>query len=137
MTAIALPTRSSRAQLWTGRVITAIATLFLCFDAGIHIVNPPFVAQASTQMGFPAQLMPDLGVIVLVALALYLWSRTAFFGALLLTAYLGGATALQVRIGSGAFNVLFPAIFATLVWAGLVLRDTRVRALVTGTGTAS
>ncbi|HWC72876.1 MAG TPA: DoxX family protein [Gemmatimonadales bacterium] len=132
MTAIVLQAPVSRAQLWTGRVLTTIATLFLCFDAGIHIANPPFVVQASTQMGFPAQLMPDLGVIVVVSLALYLWERTAFFGALLLTAYLGGATALQVRVGSPAFEVLFPAIFATLLWAGLVLRDRRVRALVTG-----
>jgi len=51
-------------------------------------------------------------------------------GALLLTGYLGGAIASQVRIEAGWFPVIFPVIVGALLWTGLALRDSRVRALV-------
>jgi hypothetical protein len=129
MTSIAIPT-PPRAALWTARVLGAIAVLFLVFDGVIHVLNPALVVQASVQLGFPVHLMPVIGVIELACLALYLLRRTSFIGALLLTAYLGGATAIQVRVESVPFNIVFPAIVATLLWGSLVLRDARVRAVL-------
>jgi hypothetical protein len=132
MTSIAITTQSTqpRAALWTARVLGAIAALFLTFDGVIHVLNPALVVQASVQLGFPVHLMPVVGVIELACLALYLARRTSFIGALLLTAYLGGATAIQVRAESVPFNIVFPAIVATLLWSSLVLRDARIRALL-------
>ena len=56
--------------------------------------------------------------------------RTAILGAVLLTGYLGGAVAIQVRAVSALFPDVFPLIMGTLVWVGLYLRDARVRGLI-------
>jgi hypothetical protein len=61
---------------------------------------------------------------------LYVVPRTAILGAILLTGYLGGAVASQVRAGNGWFSVAFAVIFGAILWAGLWLRDSRVRALL-------
>lgn len=66
----------------------------------------------------------------LICTALYAWPRTALLGAILLTAYLGGAVATHVRIGSPLFSHVFFGIYLGLfVWGGLWLRDPRLRAL--------
>jgi hypothetical protein len=62
--------------------------------------------------------------------ALYVIPRTSTIGAILLTGYLGGATASQVRVGKPLFDTLFPVIFGVLIWGGLFVRDERLRALV-------
>jgi hypothetical protein len=58
---------------------------------------------------------------------------SAVIGAILLTGFLGGAVASHVRIGDGPFPTLFPVFIAALVWCGLVLRENRVRALLSTT----
>lgn len=44
------------AKLWTGRTLTALAALFLLFDAVGKLVMPPQVVQASIRLGFPVPL---------------------------------------------------------------------------------
>jgi hypothetical protein len=56
--------------------------------------------------------------------------RTALLGALLLTGYLGGAIAIQLRAGAAWFPTIFPLVVGVLLWSGLALRDARVRALI-------
>lgn len=57
--------------------------------------------------------------------------RTSVLGAVLLTGYLGGAIATHVRVGNPLFShVLFPTYVAALLWAGLFLRDQRLRVLL-------
>jgi hypothetical protein len=52
-------------------------------------------------------------------------------GAILLTGYLGGAVATHVRVGDPLFtHTLFPIYFGVLLWAGLWLRDERLRPLL-------
>jgi hypothetical protein len=63
---------------------------------------------------------------------IYLIPRTSILGAILLTGYLGGAVASNVRAGSGWFETIFPMLFAALVWGGMVLRDHRLRVLLLG-----
>lgn len=53
--------------------------------------------------------------------------KTSVLGAILLTGYLGGATAANVRAGSAEFNTIFPIIVSVLVWVGLFLREGRLR----------
>jgi hypothetical protein len=67
-------------------------------------------------------------VTLLVCTVVYVIPRTAFLGAVLLTGYLGGAVATQVRVEDPWF--VFPAFIGVLVWVGLFLRDGRLRALV-------
>jgi hypothetical protein len=118
-----------KAQLWTGRVLTALAVLFLLFDAAGKLFVPPQVAEASMRLGISVSLDHLLGAVLLASTALYLIPRASVLGAAVLTGYLGGAVAVQIHAGSSLFETIFPILFAVLIWAGLVLRDAQVRAL--------
>jgi hypothetical protein len=120
----------SKARLWTGRVLTALAGLFLLFDAAGKLVMPVFVVDAFRRLGFPVNLGVGIGILLLISTVVYLIPRTAVLGAVLLTAYLGGAVAIQMRSGSPIFETIFPVIFALLVWAGVYLRECRLWAVL-------
>ncbi|HEX5322549.1 MAG TPA: DoxX family protein [Capsulimonadaceae bacterium] len=124
--------RASKAMLRVGYILTGLAILFLLFDAAMKLVlpTPGFVVEAGAKLGYPASTMFGIGVALLACTALYAFPRTSILGAVLLTGYLGGAVATHVRVQDGAFNILFPVIFGAIVWSGLYLRDSRVRALV-------
>ncbi|GHO49575.1 DoxX family protein [Ktedonospora formicarum] len=122
---------NSKAMLWTGRVLSALPILFLFFDAVTHIIQLPTVVEATTQLGIPAGLAPVMGTILLVCVILYAIPQTSFLGAVLLTGYLGGAIATNLRLELSLFgNVLFPVYVALFIWGGLYLRDKRLRALI-------
>jgi hypothetical protein len=118
-------------RLWAGRIVSAVAVLFLLLDATIHVLKPPPVVEAFAALGFPIALSTQIGILELVCVLVYVIPRTAILGAVLLTGYLGGATAVQVRAGHATFECIFPALIGVLLWAGLLLRDRRLRALVT------
>jgi hypothetical protein len=124
-----LPSVSGTA-LWTGRILSVLAALFLLFDGAMKLAKPDFVVEATVQMGFSESVIIPLGIVLLVCTVLYLVPPTAVLGAILLTGYLGGAVATHVRAGHGWFQTLFPTIFGVLLWGGLVLRDRRLRSLV-------
>jgi hypothetical protein len=113
-----------------GWIISAFAILFLIFDTIIKVLNLAPAVEATTQLGYPASLVIGIGMIELVCLAVYLIPRTAVLGAILLTGYLGGAIATQLRAGAPLFPVVFPMIVGALVWGGLFLREERLRALI-------
>jgi hypothetical protein len=120
----------SRKQLWTSRIMVTLVALFMAFDGVIHVIRIPAVDQAFTQLGFPSNFALTLGIIQLLCLAAYVVPRTSIIGAILLTAYLGGAIATNVRVGTPLFsNALFPVYVAILLWGGLFLRDGRLRGL--------
>ena len=122
---------TSNKSLWTGRILSGLAVAFLLFDAIIHVMKPAPVVDGFAKLGFPLSVAVPLGIIELVCVALYLIPRTSVFGAILLTGYLGGAIASQVRIGSPMFSTtLFPIYVALFLWGGLYFRDDRVRALI-------
>jgi hypothetical protein len=126
-----IETHESKGRLWTGRILTGIAVLFLLFDSIIHILKPAPVVEGFAKLGFPLSTSVTLGVIELACIILYLIPRTAVFGAILLTGYLGGAIATQLRVGAPLFsNTLFPIYVALLIWGGLYLRNERVRTLI-------
>lgn len=119
-------------EIWTGRVMSGLATAFLLLDAMMKLAKPAPVVEATVhQLGFPAGTIAGIGMILLVSTFVYMIPRTAMLGAILLTGYLGGAIAVQVRVGHPLFSeTLFPVYLAALVWGGLYLRDRRLRALV-------
>ena len=105
--------------------------LFLLFDSVIKLVKLPIAVEGTMQLGYPEHTVVGIGVVLLVCLIVYLIPRTAIFGAILLTGYLGGAIATQVRVDSPLFShVLFPIYVALLVWGGVFLRCPRLRALI-------
>jgi hypothetical protein len=121
----------TRFQLWSGRTLSALAVLFLLFDATIKLLQLPVAVEGTKKLGYPANVVFILGVIQLVCLIVYLVPRTAVLGAILWTGYLGGAVATHVRVADPLFShILFPTYVAALLWGGLWLREPRLRALV-------
>lgn len=120
----------STASLWTGRVLSLLPALFLLFDAVMKLMKPEPVVKATIEMGYPESAIFGMGLALLVSTILYLIPRTAVLGAILLTGYLGGAVASHVRLGQGAFEISFPVLFGVLLWAGLVLRNRRLRTVL-------
>jgi len=119
-----------KGRLWTGRAVGAWVVLFLAFDAGVKLLNARVAVEGTTRMGYPEHLVVVLGVIELISLLAYVIPRTSIVGAALLTAYLGGATATQVRVEDPWF--VFPVVVGVLVWGALWLREPRVGRLFFG-----
>ncbi len=119
-----------RGAVWTGRIISGFAVLFMLFDSTTKIMQNPYVMKASAKLGYPPAMIPVIGTILLVCVVIYVVPRTSIIGAVLLTGYLGGAVASNLRIGTPLFsNILFPVYFGIVVWAGLYLRSQKVRGL--------
>ena len=126
----------SRLQRRTGRALTGLVALFLLLDAGMKLVPLSQVTDTMRALGFAdsAGLSQGLGVLMLVITALHVIPRTAALGAVLLTGYLGGAMAIQLRVGAPVFtHLLFGAYVACLMWAGLLLRSPQLRAALLST----
>jgi hypothetical protein len=131
MPTIAQTPPASKSRLWTGRILTTFAVAFLAFDGVMKLVKPPVVVKATLELGYPESSIVGIGVLLLVCTLIHLIPRTSILGAVLLTGYLGGAVATNVRVGNPLFShVLFPVYVAAMVWGGLYLRDTRLRTLV-------
>jgi len=121
----------SRGGLWAGRILTGFVVLFLVVDACMKIVFVTQVRQASVQLGWPTEAVIPLGILLLTCALLYAYPRTAFLGAVLLTGYLGGAVATHWRIGNPLLtHTLFGVYVGVAMWAGLYLRDARLRKMV-------
>ena len=123
----------SSGALWTGRVLSGIIVLFMIFDGAIKLPPLDIVTQAMVPLGWPTDpnVARLLGVIGLISTALYALPRTSVLGAILLTAYMGGAIATKLRVDSPLFShTLFGVYLSIMLWGGLFLRDPRVRALI-------
>jgi len=120
----------SNMQVWVGRVMSGLASLFLLVDGIMKLLKPAVVVRATLQLGYAESAILGIGLTLLACTLLYVMPRTTPLGATLLTAYPGGAVASNIRAGMPLFNVLFPMIIAGLVWGGLWFRDLRVRELL-------
>jgi hypothetical protein len=123
--------RTSAWALWTGRVLLAVAVFYLTFDAVVKIVQPAFVMTEMVKLGFSSGQLFTLGVICITAVVLYVIPRTAPFGALIWTGYLGGVVETNLRLHQPLFSGTFtPVYLAIIMWAALYLRDARVRTVL-------
>lgn len=120
------PTVSTAAR-WTGRVLSYLPCLLLVFSGVMKFSSSPDLAKGMDALGIPLALAPKLGVLELVCTALYLIPRTSMLGAILLTGYLGGATAIHVRVGD---PFIMTVLLGVALWGGLFLREPRLRALI-------
>jgi hypothetical protein len=117
----------SKTMLWVGRIMSALPVLLLLSSSVMKLMKPAPVVEGFAHLGYPASLALALGMIELACAVVYVIPRTSVLGAILLTGYLGGATATHVRIGEPFF---MPIVLGVLVWGGLYLRDDRLRALL-------
>ncbi len=115
-----------RWQIWTGRVLTALASFALLSSAAMKLSQAPDMVKSWEALGYPAHTLLWIGVLELSCVVLYLVPRTAVLGAILLTGYLGGAVATHVRVQE---PFLVPLLVGVFVWAGLYLREHRLWAL--------
>lgn len=123
----------SNGALWTGRALSAVVVLFMIFDGVIKLPPLDIVTQTMTELGWPVDpnIARLIGVVGLISTALYAIPRTSVLGAVLLTAYMGGAISTHVRIGNPLFShTLFGVYLGIILWGGLYLRDARVRTLI-------
>jgi len=121
----------SRAASITGTVLTVLLALFLAFDSITKLLQLQPVVDATAQMGFTAGAVPVIGATLLVCLVLYLVPRTSLLGAVLLTGYLGGAVASQLRIEAPLFSTMLSAVYVGIVaWVALYLRSAQLRRIV-------
>ena len=123
-------TAISNTQIWAGRIISGFAALFLLWDGVMKLLKPAVVVKATRDLGYPESDIVGIGVVLLACTLVYLFPRSSIVVAILLTGYLGGAIASQVRAQASWFNVLLAFAMACLVWGGLWLRDIRVRAFL-------
>jgi hypothetical protein len=118
--------RAGKAEI-SGRIISALVTLFLLFDSIMKVIKESHSIEGSAQLGWPVSQVQSIGLVLLICTILYIIPRTAILGAILLTGYLGGAIAIMVRAGQPLY---FASVFGILVWAGLYLRDEKLRTLI-------
>lgn len=124
-------TRSgSVAGLWAGRTTSTLVVLFLTFDGVMKVAKEAHVLAATAELGYPLGSIDAIGALLLACTILYAIPSLSILGAMLLTGYLGGAVASNVRVGHPVFECVFPVIFGVLVWLGLYFREPRLRALV-------
>jgi hypothetical protein len=116
---------------WIGWALSGLVILFLAMDAVMKLLALPVVLQTSGELGFPgADMARALGIVLAICTGLYAFPRTSLLGAILVTAYLGGAVATHVRAGSPLFtHVLFGVYVGVVMWAGLYLRDAALAGL--------
>ena len=117
----------SKGIIWTGRIISALLTMLFLSNGVTAVVKPAVIVEGLAHLGYPSGLANGITITQLVCAVLYAIPQTSVLGAILLTGYLGGATASHLRAGEAIF---FPVVIGVLVWVGLWLRDERLRALV-------
>ena len=127
----AIPAAQPKRMRTVGFILSTLVILFMLMDATMKLLRLPIVLETTAQLGWPVESAVPLGIVLLVCTALYAFPRTSVLGAILLTAYLGGAVATHARIGSPIFShMLFGVYLGLMLWGGLYLRDERLRALI-------
>jgi DoxX-like family len=114
-------------MLWISYVLSALPALLLLFSGAMKLIGPPSVVEGFAHLGYDQGVALGIGIVELLCTVLYLIPRTSVLGAILLTGYLGGATATHLRIGEPFYAAV---LLGVLVWGGLFLRDERLRVLI-------
>jgi hypothetical protein len=116
---------------WAGRIMSAFVVIALVADATIQLFAPAQIASMLQETGFAMNLTRVVGPIILACAILYAIPTTAVLGAILVTAFLGGAICAHVRIAElGSPPELICLLLGALTWGGLYARDPRIRALL-------
>jgi hypothetical protein len=122
------PVAVSKKMMWIGYIVAAPAVLLLLMSGVMKLMQPPSLVEGFVKSGYPAHLIVPLGIVEVACTVFYLIPATEVLGAILLTGYLGGAIATNVRIENNQFPL--PLLMGILLWGGLWFRDLRIRALI-------
>jgi hypothetical protein len=117
----------SKKMVWSGRIVSALPVLALVMSSSMKLMKVPAAMEGFAKFGYPARVVVPLGIVELACAILYAIPQTSVLGAILVTGYLGGATATHLRVGEAVFA---PIILGVVAWLGIFLRDGRVRELL-------
>ncbi|HUX84644.1 MAG TPA: DoxX family protein [Chitinophagaceae bacterium] len=126
------PETNSKTALWIGRILSILVVLFLLMDIFMKIFMTSVSIKSSVQLGWPGDSVKGLGILLLALTILFIIPRTTFYGAILLTGYLGGAVAIMFRADLPGHPYIFPFVFGILMWVGLGLRNAPLRKFLCG-----
>lgn len=118
----------SKKMLWAGWIVSALPILMLLFSGAMKLARPAPVLEGFARYGYAESLISVIGILEIACTLIYAIPQTAVLGAILMTGYLGGATATNLRVGNPSYVVT--VVLGVLVWTGLYLRDKRIRALI-------
>lgn len=121
------PATDTKSTLRAGQVVSGLVILFLLVDGIMKVLMLEPSVVTTVALGYSANQVLIIGLIELAFLIVHLIPRTSAIGAILLTAFLGGAAATHVRVGDPFF---FPIVMGALLWVGFALRDQRVRSFL-------
>lgn len=121
------PPNPSKKVVWTGRVVTVLASLVFLMSGAMKLIVHPKVVEGMKHLELPASFIRPLGVLEVLCVVIYLIPATSVLGAVLLTGYLGGAMLTHLRIGEPVFMHVFIGGF---IWLGIYLREPRLRGLL-------
>ena len=125
-----LLTTTSKSSRWAGLIVSGLPALFLLVDGVAKLVKPGPVVAETVRLGYSESTIIPLGIVLIACTILYLIPTTSVLGAILITGYLGGAVATHVRLFEGVFPIIFPVVIGALIWLGLYLRDSQLRAFI-------
>ena len=114
----------SSGKLWGGRIMSWLPALFMLVDGVMKLFKPAVVVEGTVKLGYTENVIVPLGIVLTVCTVIYLIPRTAVLGAVVLTGYLGGATATHLRVQDPTFVV--PVVVGVIIWTGLYLREGRL-----------
>ncbi len=121
------PSPARKALTLAGWAISGGVGIFLLHSAGTKFLRTSAALAEFEHLGYPDSVILPIAVAQLLGILLYLIARTAVLGAVLITAYMGGGTAIHLHPGD---PVVIPITTAILAWTGLVLRDPLVRSVM-------
>lgn len=125
-----MPDPRSKAVLWTSYILSAIPVFMLLMSATMKVMGGKEVIEGMNHLGWEMKALLGLAIVELSCTVLYVIPRTSILGAILLTGYLGGATATHVRVSDPATSAATTVILGIMLWLGLWLREARLQALL-------
>ena len=112
---------------WMGRGLTLLAVLPFFPSAIMKFLRTPEMLKGWSHLGWPESMITTIAVLEVISVALYLIPQLSVLGAILLTGYIGGAISTHLRMGEG---VAIHVVLGIFIWAGLFLREPRLRAIL-------
>ncbi|SKB70023.1 DoxX family protein [Maribacter arcticus] len=119
----------SKGVLYTSYILQGIVVLLFLMGAANNVLQTEMAVEGAVEFGYPEHTVLYMGLILLVSTILYAIPKTTFIGALLLTAWLGGAVATHLIHNDPLTNIFIPVVFGIIMWVAIWLRSEKLRAL--------
>jgi hypothetical protein len=114
-------------MVWAGRLLSFLAGAPFLLSGVMKILMTQPVLDGFAKFGWSQSLLIPIGIVELVCVALYFLPPVRVLGAILLTGYIGGAIATDLRVGN---PIYIQSLIGVFIWGGLYFRDPRIRELL-------